>query len=594
MRFDGYYGHRLAANIANWLIPAPAANPSMIQMFRNRDRTPPEIIVPWYGEFPGKYLTSAATAYRISKDPVLLQTAEKLIAELAEVQDRDGYLGPHPESERMVGAARAEIGGNKLWDPWSHYHCMYGLLMWNRETGHDAALRICLRAADYVCAFFLGTGREAIEAGEPEKNLAIIHIFCLLYEVTGDEKYWDMVKHVERNWAKAGAGNYLNDALAGLEFYQMNKPRWESLHSVQALGAMYRITQEDRYRSAFEHIWWSIVGNDRYNGGQFSSGEMAQGNPYHAAAKETCCTVAYAALTVDMLTLTGDSYVADELELSVFNALLGAQHPSGRWCTYDTPMNGVRRASAHSIVFQAYQGSPELNCCAVNGPRGVSMVADWAAIRTRDGVNINYFGPCVTETVLPSGNVLTVEQATDYPVSGDIRLSLNVTANEVFALGLRVPFWSIDTVVSLNGSDLDRPRPGRYLQIERTWKSGDVIDVSLDLSLHYWVGENEAAGKASIYRGPLLLAYDQRFNATEPENLLELHADRMTYELVGCNETIEPWLLIRLREPAYADMYLCDFASAGCMGTRYISWLPMKGFSPVRSDRETPVWNVRT
>ena len=55
-----------------------------------------------------------------------------------------------------------------------------------------------------------------IESGEPEKNLAVIHIFCLLFQLTGDEKYWEMTKHVERNWSAEGGGDYLNGALAGL------------------------------------------------------------------------------------------------------------------------------------------------------------------------------------------------------------------------------------------------------------------------------------------------------------------------------------------------------------------------------------------
>ena len=93
----------------------------------------------------------------------------------------------------------------------------------------------------------------------------------------------------------------------------------------------------------------------------------------------------------------GESYPLDELELATFNGMLGAQHPSGRWWTYNTPMDGVRRASAHDIVFQAFPGSPELNCCSVNGPRGLAMLADWAADCFGGDVHLNYYGPCQLE-----------------------------------------------------------------------------------------------------------------------------------------------------------------------------------------------------
>ena len=91
------------------------------------------------------------------------------------------------------------------------------------------------------------------------------------------------------------------------------------------------------------------------------------------------------AVSVDMLRMTGVPIVADELELATFNAMLGGQSPTGRWWTYNTPMDGVRKASAHDIVFQARPGSPELNCCSVNGPRGLGMLAEWAVMQQGDG-----------------------------------------------------------------------------------------------------------------------------------------------------------------------------------------------------------------
>ena len=57
---------RLAANLEQWLLVAPQANPGMLEMFRDRDRTPRRDLVPWAGEFAGKYLTSAVLAYRLT------------------------------------------------------------------------------------------------------------------------------------------------------------------------------------------------------------------------------------------------------------------------------------------------------------------------------------------------------------------------------------------------------------------------------------------------------------------------------------------------------------------------------------------------
>src|SRR4051795_13697470 len=54
-----------------WLKVAPAANPGMLEMFRDRDRTPLRAMEPWAGEFAGKYLTAATQVLRLTGDAEL-------------------------------------------------------------------------------------------------------------------------------------------------------------------------------------------------------------------------------------------------------------------------------------------------------------------------------------------------------------------------------------------------------------------------------------------------------------------------------------------------------------------------------------------
>ncbi len=56
---------------AQWLLPAPAANPAILAMFRDRDRRPYRDLLPWSGEFAGKYLTGATAVLRLTGDPEL-------------------------------------------------------------------------------------------------------------------------------------------------------------------------------------------------------------------------------------------------------------------------------------------------------------------------------------------------------------------------------------------------------------------------------------------------------------------------------------------------------------------------------------------
>src|SRR5205085_1795301 len=145
---------------------------------------------------------------------------------------------------------------------------------------------------------------------------------CLLYGRTADPRYLALVGEIETAWERPPAGDYVRQALDGRPFFQMPAPRWESLHDVQAIAELFFLTGDQRYRVAFERIWWSIAEADRHNSGGFSSGEQATGDPYHPGPIETCSTVAWMALSVDMLRMTGNPVVADELELATYNGLV--------------------------------------------------------------------------------------------------------------------------------------------------------------------------------------------------------------------------------------------------------------------------------
>jgi hypothetical protein len=262
--FTGPVGERVQANIENWLLRAPQANPGMIEMFRLRDRQPAPQVVPWAGEFVGKYLISAVQALRMSDDPRLRQQVSNVVAAFLATQAEDGYLGPFPKSERLL----------KHWDLWGHYHAILALVMWHEHSGDAAALAAARKAADLVCATYLDTGRRVFDAGDHEMNMAILTSMAMLHRLTGEPRYLRMAREVEKDWERAG--DYLRAGLDGREFFRSPRPRWESLHDLQGLLELWRVTGEAKYRNSFVHHWRSIRRWDRRNTGGFSSGEHRQ------------------------------------------------------------------------------------------------------------------------------------------------------------------------------------------------------------------------------------------------------------------------------------------------------------------------------
>jgi DUF1680 family protein len=583
-QLGGPIGQRLKANLENWELRAPAANPALVRMFYDRDRKPDRNLLPWSGEFIGKHLCAAILNYRLQRDPRQKQSIDRLVAQFLKSQGPDGYLGPFDEARRLTG---------KNWDVWGHYWAIRALLLYHEEFGAAETLAAATRAADLLVDKFLDKGIPLTNDGSfGQMNYAVIHAFTNLYRVTGKPSYLAMARWIVREWDRPGAGLYLRYALAGKEMFEFPGNRWESLHDFQGMYDLHLLTAGPELRTAFQHIWYSILKGDRHNTGGFTSGEKTTGNPYDPGAIETCCTVAWIDMSVDMLKLTGDSLVADELELSLFNGLIGGQHPSGSWWTYNTPMDGVRKASAHDIVFQARPGSPELNCCSVNAPRGLGLLTEWAALRAAGGIVLNYYGPGAIAIPTANGQRLSLVQRTRYPAEGNIEITLGMAKPEAFVLYLRIPAWSAKTGVKVNGASA-AASPGAYLRVEREWKSGDTISLQFDMSPHYWMGEREVDGKASVYFGPLLLAFDPTYNSVTPDEIPEFDARQLALKPARAEGEYAPLVLFEASAANGTTLRLCDFATAGVYGNVYRTWLPMRNLQPRPFDRQRPVWANR-
>jgi hypothetical protein len=110
---------------------------------------------------------------------------------------------------------------------------------------------------------------------------------------------------------------------------------------------------------------------------------------------------------------------------------------------------------------------------------------------------------------------------------------------------------------------------------------------------HFWAGEKEYRGRVSMFRGPILLTYDRRFNTMDPANIPGLNADALQGRLVASRDWIQPLLLFDCVAEDGQKVRLCDFASAGEGGSPYVSWFriggvrktPFSATNPLRSGR---------
>ncbi len=551
---------KLAENIiSNWLLGLRESNPALIDMFAFDDDAAVRDKLSWSGEFPGKYITSCCFIYRLTGSKKLLGYTVRVADELISYQKENGYLGVWGKDYQLNGYGRfVSKDGYEVrldtWDAWSHYHVMYGLIMLSDITGDRKYFDSAERIASLFCEkFYTENGLRLGETGCLFANMAPMHVMALLYNRTKKRKYLDFALEAEKDLSHPDCIDFINNSLAGKEFYECrNVPRWEYIHSVEALAELYYATNDEKYKNVLLQIWNSIQKTDVHNTGAFSTFEQAMGTPYITwRAIETCCVVAHTALTVDVLELTGDVKAADQLEKALYNTTMGSFNPTGRWATYNTPMMGCKRSHYHEIEFQCKPGAPELNCCSVNAPRPLGTVSEWAYLTDGKALYVNYYG---NSKVSFGGLELT--QRTVYPY-GD---TVNITADGNGLLYLRIPFWSLHTTVSVNGKKTQAERG--YFPVEVKGKT--VIGIKFDFSLRFEDGHEELEGKKCVYVGPMLLCHDEYYTSSPAETVFAKNAKvkivkkdlGALYEITAENGSVT----------------LCDMLLAGVSGSYYTTW----------------------
>src|SRR5580765_515147 len=123
-------------------------------------------------------------------------------------------------------------------------------------------------------------------------------------------------------------------------------------------------------------------------------------------------------------------------------------------------------------------------CCSGTFPQITADYGVSSYFRSKDGIFVNLYVPSVVRW-LQGGTRCELMQQTQYPCLPKTSLSLKLERSEKFAMALRIPAWAgTKTSVAVNGKRIvDEIIPGRFLRVDRTWSSGDRVDVEFDMSL---------------------------------------------------------------------------------------------------------------
>jgi len=459
----------------------------------------------WRCEYWGKWFTSAALACSYQTGDAHEHILEASVVSLLKTQRADGYIGTYSKGAELQG-----------WDVWGRKYVLLGLLAYYDLTKDSSVLKAATKHADYLIAELkdkeIKITDNGLDAIDGLSSNSILEPIVLLYQRTGNKRYLDFAKAMIKEWERPG--KFTKNGLQLVEKGNQAIPpihiaapkAYEMMSCYEGLCEMYRATGDKSYLLAVLGFARSVLKNERMIVGSASNQELwsdgvRQQTEIMQQPMETCVTITWMKLCYQLLRLTGDSKWADELELSLYNALAGAQTPDGSWWSYFSPLNGER------VPSTAQHNDVGLSCCVANGPRGLLLTPSWAVMSSTDGLHINLYAPAAySEAVNGIPVHLTVNS--DYPVTEKIEITVSPDKEDSFALALRIPSWSTNGTLSVNGK-LQTFKPGTYCKINRKWKANDKVVFYPDLRGRL-VPAPSGAPQIAVMRGPVVLAIDNR------------------------------------------------------------------------------------
>ena len=457
------------------------------------------------GHIAGHYLSGVSLMYAATGDPRFKERADFLVGEMKEVQDKngDGYLGAvEGLREAFAEVAKGNIKStffdlNGLWSPWYTLHKTYaGLRDAYRFTGNRTALELEVKFAAWA-----ETIMSKLNAAQTQQMLntefgGMNEVLADLYADTGDKRWLDLSHRFDHH-AFLDPLKRREDKLAG---------QHGNTQVPKMLGVLmqYVYTGDKSAGVAAEFFWDAVVNHHSYATGGHGKDEYF-GPPDQLAERvdgrtnETCNVYNMLKMARRLFALHPDVKYAEFEERALFNHILASMDPEdGRTC-YMVPVG-------RGVVHEYQEMFRSFTCCVGSGMESHSLHGDGIYFESGDRLWINLFVPS-TASWKEAGATITM--ATDFPEGDAATVNLTLQRPRSFTLALRRPSWAGEGfAVKVNGKSVTHlPRTGSYVELKRTWKTGDSVSVVLPKTLRVeGLADNER--RAALMWGPLVLAGD--------------------------------------------------------------------------------------
>lgn len=457
------------------------------------------------GHIGGHYLSALAYMYAATGNEEIGRRLDYMLAEMKRCQEAagDGYLCGVPGGRKIwkeisEGNIRANsFGLNDRWVPLYNIHKTYaGLRDAYLVAGRKEAKDMFMALVDWMEKLTAGLSDDQMQDMLRSEHGGLNEVMADAADMTGDKRYLGLAHRFSHR--------------AILEPLMAERDELTGKHAntqIPKVIGFKRIADlegsEDWDRAA--RFFWETVVDHR----SISIGGNSVREHFHPAddftammiseqGPETCNTYNMLRLTKMLYQTSADVHYMDFYERALYNHILSTIDPVQGGFVYFTPMR-----PGHYRVYSQPQTS--FWCCVGSGMENHARYGEMIyAHEGDDELYVNLFIP----SVLTWGKT-KVQQVTDFPESDRTALTFTMKKARRLKVKFRVPEWTDAAAVKamVNGHAQQLEMEDGYAEIEREWKNGDRVELTLPMSLRVMQLPDGSPNYSFLY-GPVVLAAD--------------------------------------------------------------------------------------
>jgi DUF1680 family protein len=496
------------------------------------------------GHIAGHYLSAVSLMWAATGDVHFKERADYIVSELKTIQDAqgDGYLGALMDNQGVDGKVRFQelckgiirSGGfdlNGLWSPWYVEHkILAGLRDAYRYTGNQTALEVEIKFAGWVESIVSKLDDEQTQKMLATEFGGMNEVTADLYADTGDARWLTLSGKFEHR-------AMIDPLVAGQDILGGKHGNTQVPKMIGSLSR-YIYTGDETDHKAATNFWDEVALHHSYATGGHGKNEYfgpadKLNNMIDGRTAETCNVYNMIKMSRTLFSVDPEIRYADFHERALFNHILASQDPSdGRVC-YMVP---VGRGVQHE-----YQDKFEdFTCCVGTGMESHALHGYGIYYESADKLWVSMYVPSRANWETAG---VQLEMNTDFPMGEAASLRVTPKSPKRFTLALRRPYWAgTGFSVKVNGQGVkDLPKADSYVEITRTWKKGDMVELVLPKTLRKETLPDNA-NRFAVMWGPLVLAGDLGAEIPERQARRNGGAVESAPALVAKEQLVHNWL----------------------------------------------------